>query len=114
MNRPLPRISPEAVELLLQYDWPGNVRELENAIERALVIGRSGEIQPQDFPFFHPAGLPASGHRLEDVVRQHIERVLEETHWNFTHAAEILDIDRTTLYNKMKSYGLKRHEPVHG
>ncbi len=114
MNRPLPRISPEAVELLLQYDWPGNVRELENAIERALVIGRSGEIQPQDFPFFHPAGLPASGHRLEDVVRTHIERVLEETQWNFTHAAEILDIDRTTLYNKMKSYGLKRHEPVHG
>jgi two-component system, NtrC family, response regulator HydG len=114
MNRPLPRISPEAVELLLQYDWPGNVRELENAIERALVIGRSGEIQPQDFPFFHPAGLQVSGHRLEDVVRQHIERVLEETQWNFTHAAEILDIDRTTLYNKMKSYGLKRHEPVHG
>ncbi len=59
MNRPLPRISPEAVELLLQYDWPGNVRELENAIERALVIGRSGEIQPQDFPFFQPAGLPS-------------------------------------------------------
>ena len=58
MNRPLPRISPEAVELLLHYDWPGNVRELENAIERALVIGRSGEIQPQDFPL--PPGGPPS------------------------------------------------------
>ena len=69
MNRPVPRISPEAVELLLKYDWPGNVRELENAIERALVIGRGGEIQPQDFPFFQPAGPPVSGQRLEDVVR---------------------------------------------
>ena len=114
MNRPLPRISSEAVELLLQYDWPGNVRELENAIERALVIGRGAEIQPQDFPFFQPSGLPISGRRLEDVVRAHIERVLEQTQWNFTHAAQILDIDRTTLYNKMKSYGLKRHESVHG
>jgi two-component system, NtrC family, response regulator HydG len=114
MNRAVPRFSPEAMELLLQHDWPGNVRELENAIERALVIGRGAEIQPQDFPFNQPSGPPNSGRRLEDVDRAHIERILEETQWNFTHAAQILDIDRSTLYNKTKSYGLKRHEPVHG
>jgi DNA-binding NtrC family response regulator len=89
------------------------VRELENAIERALVVGRGPEIQPEDFPFCRPSVLPVSGRRLEDVVRAHIQRVLEETQWNFTHAAQILEIDRSTLYNKIKSYGLKRHEPVH-
>jgi DNA-binding NtrC family response regulator len=109
MNKPAPRLSPAAVDLLLSYDWPGNVRELENAIERALVIGRGPEIQPQDFPFHPGPGVPASGQRLEDVVRAHIERVLEETGWNFTHAAQMLDIDRSTLYNKVKSYGLKRN-----
>jgi DNA-binding NtrC family response regulator len=112
MNRAVPCLSPEAVNLLLQYDWPGNVRELENAIERALVIGRGAEIQPQDFPFNQPSAVSASGRRLEDVDRAHIERILEETHWNFTQAAQILDIDRSTLYNKTKGYGLKRHEPV--
>jgi DNA-binding NtrC family response regulator len=113
MNRPAPALSAEAVELLLNYNWPGNVRELENAIERALVIGRGTEIQPQHFPFFQSSGLTPTGRRLEDVVRAHIERVLEETHWNFSQAAQILDIDRSTLYNKTKSYGLKRQVPVH-
>ena len=113
MNRVQPRLSPEAVELLLNYPWPGNVRELENAIERALVVGRGPEIQPEDFPFCRPSVLPVSGRRLEDVVQAHIQRILEETQWNFTHAAQILEIDRSTLYNKIKSYGLKRHEPVH-
>jgi two-component system, NtrC family, response regulator HydG len=113
MNRPAPPLSREAVNLLLQYDWPGNIRELENAIERALVISRGAEIQPQDFPFYQPSGLPVSGRRLEDIDRAHIERILEETQWNFTHAAQILGIDRSTLYNKTKSYGLKRHELVH-
>jgi two-component system response regulator HydG len=112
MNRPVPRISPAALDLLLNYDWPGNVRELENAIERALVIGRGPEIQPSDLPL-HPSSSPgASGQRLEDVVRMHVERVLEETGWNLTQAANILDIDRSTLYSKIKSYGLKRQVSV--
>jgi two-component system response regulator HydG len=112
MNRPVPRISPAALDLLLNYDWPGNVRELENAIERALVIGRGPEIQPSDLPL-HPSSSPgASGQRLEDVVRMHVERVLEETGWNLTQAANILDIDRSTLYSKIRSYGLKRQVSV--
>jgi two-component system, NtrC family, response regulator HydG len=111
MNRAVPRLSPEAVDLLLKYDWPGNVRELENAIERALVIGRGPEIQPPDFPFNQPSGVSGVGRRLEDVVRAHIERVLEETQWNFTRAAQILEIDRSTLYNKVRSYGLQRPTP---
>jgi DNA-binding NtrC family response regulator len=56
----------------------------------------------------------ASGRRLEDVARTHIEHVLEETGWNLTRAAEVLAIDRSTLYSKIKSYGLKRHTAVGG
>jgi two-component system response regulator HydG len=107
MNKPLPRLSSQAAELLLGYDWPGNVRELENAIERAMVIGREPEIQAADFPFqLAPTG-PETGHTLEQVERVHIERVLRETKGNLSRAARILDIDRTTLYNKLRRYGLK-------
>jgi DNA-binding NtrC family response regulator len=85
----------------------GNVRELENAVERALVVCRSPEIKPADFSFqFQMNGAP-SGRTLEDVERVHIERVLRETDHNLSRAARILDIDRTTLYNKLKRYGLK-------
>jgi two-component system response regulator HydG len=107
MNKPVPTLSAQALELLLSYGWPGNVRELENAIERALVIGRGPEIQPADFPFqLQPSAL-ASGHTLGEIERGHIERVLKETEGNLSRAARILDIDRTTLYNKLRRYGVK-------
>ncbi|HYL85039.1 MAG TPA: sigma-54 dependent transcriptional regulator [Candidatus Angelobacter sp.] len=114
MNKSVARISPEAMTLLMNYDWPGNVRELENAVERALVIGKGPEIVPPDFPMQLTAPHSPSGRRLEDVARVHIERVLEETGWNLTRAAEILAIDRSTLYSKIKSYGLKRHSTASG
>jgi transcriptional regulator with PAS, ATPase and Fis domain len=107
MNRPVPAISAPALELLLNYNWPGNVRELENAIERAMVITREPEIHPSDFPFqLHPASS-AGGRTLEDMEKVHIAKVLEETKWNLSRTARILDIDRTTLYNKLKRYGLR-------
>jgi len=115
MNKPVPRLSAAALDLLLKYDWPGNVRELENAVERALVIGREPEVQPSDFPFqLHPTSEPRGGLSLEDVERVHIERVLEETGWNLSRAARVLEIDRTTLYSKLKRYGLRRQESVRG
>ncbi len=110
MNKPVPQVSAAAMDLLLTYPWPGNVRELENAVERALVIGRGEEIQPGDFPFQMQPAEPSSGRTLEDVERGHIERVLEETGWNLSRASRILDIDRTTLYHKLRRYGLKRNE----
>jgi two-component system response regulator HydG len=114
MNKSIAGISPEAMNLLMNYDWPGNVRELENAIERALVIGKGPEIAPLDFPMQLTVPHTSCGRRLEDVARAHIERVLEASGWNLTHAAEILAIDRSTLYSKIKSYGLKRHTPAGG
>lgn len=109
MNRPLQRLAPETLDLLMRYDWPGNVRELENSIERALLMRREGDLRPEDFPFqLHPTGpVIATGQRLEDVEKAHIERVLTETRWNLSKAARILDIDRTTLYNKIRKYGLR-------
>jgi DNA-binding NtrC family response regulator len=107
MNKPIPKLSSPALELLLACNWPGNVRELENAVERAMVIGREPEIQPGDFPFQMQPSEAAAGHTLEEMERSHIERVLRETAGNLSRAARILDIDRTTLYNKLRRYGLK-------
>ncbi len=106
-SRPVPQISTEAMDLLLRHDWPGNVRELENAVERALVVGRGSEIRPADFSFQFQAEEPRAGKSLEDVERAHIERILRETQHNLSRAARILDIDRTTLYNKLRRYGLR-------
>jgi two-component system response regulator HydG len=105
-SRAVPQVSAEAMNLLMSHDWPGNVRELENAVERALVVGRGNEIKPADFSFqFQPA--VQNGRTLDDVERAHIERVLRETEHNLSRAARILDIDRTTLYNKLRRYGMR-------
>jgi DNA-binding NtrC family response regulator len=109
MNRPAPRISAPALDLLLDYGWPGNVRELENAIERALLISREPELQPSDFPFqlrVASTGVE-TGRTLDEVEKLHIRKVIEETAGNLSRAARVLDIDRTTLYNKLKRYGLR-------
>jgi DNA-binding NtrC family response regulator len=111
MNKPITEISPEAMEKLMAYDWPGNVRELENAIERAMVVGRPPVIRPEDLPFQiaqreRPTAVELES--LEDVERSHIEKILLKTDWNITRAASILKIDRVTLYNKIRKYGLRR------
>ncbi|HTS32033.1 MAG TPA: sigma-54 dependent transcriptional regulator [Bryobacteraceae bacterium] len=106
-SRAMPALSQEALEVLMAHDWPGNVRELENAVERALVVGRGPEIRPQDFSFQFQVDEPKGGKTLDDVERAHIERILRETQHNLSRAARILDIDRTTLYNKLRRYGLR-------
>ncbi|MBI3472708.1 MAG: sigma-54-dependent Fis family transcriptional regulator [Candidatus Solibacter usitatus] len=107
-NRPsIPRITAAAMEQLMNYDWPGNVRELENAMERALVIGRCPEIGPDQFTWLQqPAGAIA-GRTLDDVERAHIERIWAECRGNHSLAARILGIDRSTLYHKLKRYAVK-------
>jgi DNA-binding NtrC family response regulator len=107
MNRAMPRVSAKALDVLMDYSWPGNVRELENAIERAMLIYRDQEIQPADFPFQSSGAASGSGQTLEEIEKAHIKRVLEETTGNYSRTARILGIDRTTLYNKVKRYGLR-------
>jgi len=110
MNRPLEGFSPEAMRLLSERDWMGNVRELQNAIERAAVVRPGGLVQPEDFPFLErtDAGQTAPGKSLSDLEKLHIQRVLKETGWNISQAARLLEIDRVTLYNKMRKYGIER------
>jgi DNA-binding NtrC family response regulator len=108
MDKRITGISPEAMELLRVYDWPGNVRELSNAIERAMVVGKPPAIQPDDLPLRTPAKneMP-DGESLAEMEKRHIAAVLERTDGNITRAAEILKVDRVTVYNKIKKYGLR-------
>jgi DNA-binding NtrC family response regulator len=107
MNKKVARISPAAIALLDRYQWPGNIRELENAIERAMVVAQEPELREEDFALRMP--VPEHTPRtLEDMEKVHILSVLEECKGNQTVAAEVLDIDRVTLHNKLKKYGWKR------
>ncbi len=109
MGKPVLKISPPAEDLLHRYRWPGNVRELENAIERAMVVGTGPAIQPDDLPLRVGADEPAPAEQsLAALERHHIERVLRDTEGNVTRAAKVLGIDRATLYNKIKRYGIRR------
>ena len=109
MDTRIHAISPEAMAVLEAYDWPGNVRELSNAIERAMVVGATEEIRPEDLPVGRPSG-DGGGETdsLAEVERRHIASVLQSTDWNITRAAEVLKIDRVTVYNKIKKYDLRR------
>jgi DNA-binding NtrC family response regulator len=109
MNRTVKQIAAEAMDLLVRYDWPGNVRELENVIERAMVLAEGESIRPDELPFQNVVkhDIPKDD-TLAAVERVHVEEVLGATKWNITRAAEILDIDRVTLYNKIAKYGLKK------
>jgi DNA-binding NtrC family response regulator len=110
MGKPALTVSADAEAVLLGHRWPGNVRELENAVERAMVVGRGPEIGVRDLPVTAQNGA-ADGPQprsLEALEKEHIGRVLGECSGNVTRAARILGIDRATLYNKLRRYGLRR------
>jgi len=107
MDSRITQISPTAMELLVGHDWPGNVRELSNAIERAMVVGRPPAIEPADLPLRPGQRFTPSAQSLEEVERDHIAAVLAGTGGNVTRTAEILQVDRVTVYNKIKKYGLR-------
>ncbi len=109
MNRAVSEISGDAMDMLIRYDWPGNVRELENVIERAMVLAQSSSIRATDLPFQNSTKLEMpKDDTLEAIERVHIESILDSAKWNITRSAEILDIDRVTLYNKIAKYGFKK------
>jgi DNA-binding NtrC family response regulator len=110
MNKGIQGFSPDAMLALKMYDWPGNVRELENAVERAVVVCTGDTVQKEHLPLHTLTASKPEGKRLEDVEQQHIKEVLEETGWNISRSASILDIDRVTLYHKIEKYALKREK----
>ena len=109
MDKRITKIHPDAMDILMTYDWPGNVRELSNAIERAMVLGQPPAIRPENLPVLaSKKNHSTAAESLADVEKRHIAAVLEATDGNVTRAAEILDVDRVTVYNKIKKYGLHR------
>ena len=113
-----PDVSPDAFQKLLDYSWPGNVRELQNAIEYAVVLAREGVIGVKELPAeiqLPPAlqqtelgGLPRKGvQTLDDLERNAILQALAECRGNKKKAAELLGIQRPTLYNKLKRYAIE-------
>ncbi|HEX4697414.1 MAG TPA: sigma-54 dependent transcriptional regulator [Candidatus Udaeobacter sp.] len=113
-----PEVSPDAFEKLLDYSWPGNVRELQNAIEYAVVLARQGIIGVKELPAeiqlptalqqAELNSLPGGGvQSLDDLERNAILQALAECRGNKKKAAELLGIQRPTLYNKMKRYAIE-------
>jgi DNA-binding NtrC family response regulator len=111
MNKDVDGLSSEALALLVTHSWPGNIRELRNVLERGLVVSKGPLIQAADLGLtlsptrevkpVHPASLA-------EVEKEHIAMVIQQSAGNISQAARILDIDRVTLYNKIRKYGLRR------
>ncbi|MBC7856119.1 MAG: sigma-54-dependent Fis family transcriptional regulator [Pirellulaceae bacterium] len=109
--------SDEAMSAMQRYRWPGNVRELQNVVERAVLLGRTNIVTPEDFPPQMCAGTsamnlePLTGKALKDAMeapeRAIILEVLRLNNWNRTQTADALGINRTTLYKKMKRLGME-------
>ncbi len=112
-GRPAPTLSDDALELLMRYDFPGNVRELENLIEHAFVLSRGGQIRPEHFPkeFLEAVrppvpSTPTPQRALEDSEVRLIREALERHGGNRARAAAWLGIHKTTLWRKMRRYGI--------
>jgi DNA-binding NtrC family response regulator len=118
LGKPEPAITPEAFQKLLDYSWPGNVRELQNAMEYAVVLTRQNLIGLKELPaeIQLPAALQQSERAapartgvqtLDDVERDTILQALAQCHGNKKKAAQLLGIQRPTLYNKLRRYAIE-------
>lgn len=123
-NRMKSGLTEQALQCLQNYPWPGNVRELENVIERAVLLSKGPLIDIDDLP---PAviqqcrnvtimnyGNQTLKQALEGPEREIIRAALEANNWNRQETAKALDINRTTLYKKMKRYGLEDEAQLKG
>jgi DNA-binding NtrC family response regulator len=105
------RLSPGAEKALASYDWPGNVRELQNAIERALIVSRSAQVEVEDLPFGLRAASQSSGKgnlTLAEMEKAAILEALERNNGDRQTTAEELGISLRTLQYRLKDYGLTR------
>jgi DNA-binding NtrC family response regulator len=109
MSRDMITIEPAAMKHLEKFEFPGNVRELENMIERAIVIGNGKEIKLKDLPMGKEA-ISSSVESLDELEKRHIEQILIKYQWNVSRSAKALNVDRVTLYNKIRKYDLKQQE----
>ena len=110
-GKPVERISTDAMELLAGYAWPGNVRQLENSIERGVALCQGEEIQVEDLPVrLKDESMVREGetiHSLQVMERSHILNTLEQVNWNRKRAAALLQISTTTLWRRLKEFGIE-------
>jgi DNA-binding NtrC family response regulator len=108
MGRGRMSLSPAATSALAAHSWPGNLRELRNTLERAALLASGSVLEPRDLRFEGSLEDGAASGTLEDVERQHIERVLREEAGQVERAARRLGIPRSTLYQRIKQFGIAR------
>jgi DNA-binding NtrC family response regulator len=114
-NKSITSVSPEAIKIFTGYHWPGNVRELENVIERAVILTNHNSIMPEDLTQTlrdsHKRGpdLPdiLEEQTLEEVEKHYILKTLDKVQWNQKQASDTLGISTTTLWRKLKVYGIE-------
>ena len=115
-NKKVNSITKEVERILLNYDWPGNVRELKSIIERAVLLSNGSTLPAEHLLLnYNPSTNSKSesvdgDNSIAAVEKQQIAKILMETSWRMTKASKILGINRTTLYNKIKQYGMKQKE----
>ena len=106
-NKPGLVLNKKAIQKLLEYPWPGNVRELKHTMERAVILCESVHLGPDDLRLFEGQGsVMDQSFKLDDVEQRTIFTVLEKCRGNHSKAAQMLNISRTTLYAKLKKYGI--------
>jgi transcriptional regulator with GAF, ATPase, and Fis domain len=110
MKRKIESIPPETMQALVSWSWPGNVRELENFVERAVILSRGPNLRAPLAEIRADVGAPMSSSTLEQVEREHIIRVLQETAGVVSTAASRLGIPRTTLNAMMRKLGISRKD----
>jgi transcriptional regulator with PAS, ATPase and Fis domain len=113
-GKAIKRIAPPVMEILMRYNFPGNVRELENIIQRSVALAEGEDIRVSDLPAdlqnlefdtIEGEGLMT----MEEMEKLHIRRVLDRTHGNKAMTSKILNLPRTTLWRKMRKYGLLKN-----
>lgn len=104
LDKPIRRISDEAMNGLINHAWPGNIRELENAVERAVVVAETDEIRKEDLPVGMAHRNDEDGHdwTLERAAREHIRKVLSLAGGSKKKAAKLLGVDPTTIWRKLQ------------
>ena len=109
MNKPIERITSDAMDALVRYPWPGNIRELQNFIERAVILTHGNVLQLPALP--SPTAVPTEPVTLAEAERDHILNALRESNWvvgGAAGAAARLGVKRTTLISKMRKRGVSR------
>ena len=114
-RKPTKDFKPSAIERMRNYTWPGNVRELRNTVERVIIMRSTNEIVADDLPILGAESIPASSYNFdsyreasEAYEREYILRKLAETDGNISRTAEMMGIDRSHLYRRMKALGINR------